>query len=80
MEHAAHMCESLFEDEEFDPSCDVEILGPRFRRENDREGGLSEEDVHWVRPSQFGPGELFLPGPPDCTACIGALDALNRVS
>ena len=80
MDDVAHKCESLFEDEDFDPNCDLEILGPRFRRENDREGGITEADVHWVRPPQFGPGHLFNPGfeAPDSTACIGALDALNR--
>jgi len=77
LETLAHGCEGLYEDDEFDPSVDVALLGPRFLTENP---GLTEDRIAWLRPSEFGTGALFCTGEQvlDSTACLGALDGCNK--
>ncbi len=77
LEKMAHSCAEMFEDDEFDPTLDAELLGPRFLFENN---DITEEDIYWLRPKEFGPGTLYRDGAQslDCTACIGALDGCNK--
>ena len=77
LEKMAHSCESLFEDDEFDPTLDAALLGPRFHVENPE---LKEEDIIWLRPKEFGPGTLYCTGdqPLDSSACLGAIDGCNK--
>ena len=77
LEKIAHASEELFEDDEFDPIMDEQLLGPRFHFENP---DITDDNLYWLRPKEFGTGTLFRNGEQalDCTSCIGSLDALNK--
>jgi len=69
----------LFEDVEFDPRVGETLLGARFT-------GADVKHVEWLRPSSFGPGELFNSDDGgvsgllrlDPTDCLGAVTGYNR--
>ena len=61
LETLAHRCENLFEDDEFD-IYGSSALGTRLVSQLLR---YPDEEIHWVRPQEFGDGNLYRPGQQD---------------
>lgn len=77
LEGIAHRCQSLFEDDEFDIGLGAPVLGTRFTTQLLR---YPDEEVHWVRPNQFGDGKLYSNGHNDFdfSALVGSVDGASR--
>jgi hypothetical protein len=76
LETLAHRCENLFEDDEFD-IYGSSALGTRFVSQLLR---YPDEEIHWVRPQEFGDGNLYRPGQQDFnfSTITGAVEGCAR--